>query len=185
MFETIWPMSEPAGEHDRPEEGEGESRRDSSEQGHSRHGQGERRRRRRRRKPKPTSKAAVAAFLGLIVIVGGGLFYALGPRLARHLKAAVQQQEKIGEGYQYVKLTRQTVLIMNRGEKDWGYTTVTVNDKYEAHAPEIPKGTQFEIWFKSFRGPNGDTIDPKAELVTSVKVQPQGQEAIVWTRPIE
>jgi hypothetical protein len=177
-------MSEPADEHDHPRESEGESHGDSSEHGHSRHGHGRRQRRRRRhKKPKPTSKVAVAVFVGLILIVGAGLFYALGPRLAQHLKAITTQQPNAG--LQFVDFGRQTVIIMNPTEKNWGYTTVTLNDQYEAHAPEIPKGTQFEIWFKNLRGTNGEVFDRTVEAVKSVKIQPEGQEAISWTPPIE
>jgi len=175
-------MSESASEHDRPNEGE--ASRDSSERGQSHRGH-RHRRRRRHKKEKPTSKPAAAAFVGLILIVGAGLFYALGPRLALHLKAAIQQKQKINEGRQYIALGPGTVRILNSSEENWGYTTVTVNDKYESHASGIPKGTQFEIWLKSFLGPNGERIDLVTERVISVKVQPAGHDAIVWTPPIE
>lgn len=180
-------MSEPASEHDRPNgddarPNEAEGRRETSEPGHSRRGHGQRRRR-RHRKPKPTSKVAVAVFLALILIVGAGLFYALGPRLARHLKTITTQQQNAG--LQFVGFGRQTVIIMNPTDKDWGYTTVTLNDQYVAHCPEIPKGTQFEIWFKNLRGTNGEVFDRTIEPVKSVKIQPEGQEAIAWTPPIE
>ena len=76
------------------------------------------------------------------------------------------------------------MIIINPSEKDWGYTTVTVNDEYKANCPEIPKRTQFEIWYKNFRGPKGE-FDPKAAKVQTIKIEPAGEQAITWNPPVE
>jgi hypothetical protein len=171
-------MSEPASEQDRPNEGE--SSRDSSEHGQSHRGH-RHRRRRRHKKEKPTSKAAIAAFVGLILVLGAAGYFVIGPRVIRKLKATIQQTELPGN---VVHLNWSSVTIMNLSSNDWGYTTVTVNDKYEAHCPDIPKGTEFEIRLKDFRGPDGP-FEPTAPTVRKVTVQPDGKPPIVWDRPME
>jgi hypothetical protein len=164
-----------------PTERRGESS-GSSRSGEHRHGH-RHRRRRRHKADKPTSKIALIAFAGLVIVLGCGLFFAFGSRAAHKIKSSVTRQ-MTAEGKKFVAFGRQTVIIMNPSEEDWAYTTVTVNGQYVAHCPEIPKGTQFEIWFKNLRGPKGE-FDAKAEKVQSVKIEPEGKQPIEWTPPIE
>jgi len=169
-------MPDPSSERDDSQQSDGHS----SDKGRSH--EGHRRRRHRHKKEKPTSRVAMAVIAGLILISLAAGFFVIRPRLVQRLKAVSSAPR--AKPSEYVAFGRQTVIIMNPTDKDWSYTTVTVNDDYQAHCPEVPKGTQFEIWFKNFRGPKGD-FDPKAQKVQSVKIQPEGQEAIVWKPPLE
>lgn len=120
--------------------------------------------------------------VALILLVGAAFFIKFGPRAARRLKAVTAQPAQ--QAGKYVAFGPQTIIIMNPTAQDWGYTTVTVNGDYEAHCPEIPKGTQFEFWYRNLRGPKG-TFDAKTEKVESVTIQPEGQQPIKWTPPVE
>jgi hypothetical protein len=146
----------------------------------SEHRHSHRRRRKHRRHRSLSKKAkwiiAVSSFVGLLVIAG----------LVSAASSAFNEMKKQSarlELNQYVGFSRKTVILMNPSEQDWGYTTVTINDQYVAHAPEIPKGMQFEIFLDQFQGTNG-----KFELtnrVDSVKIEPKGQKPILWTPGLE
>ena len=143
----------------------------------------EHRRRRRHKKDKPGSKLIIVGVGLLIVVVAAVIFFAVRPRSAES-KAKETSARPTGDGHRYVAFGSRTIIIMNPTETDWGYTTVTVNDRFEAHCPEIPKGTQFEFFFRNLRGPEG-AFEENAEKVQAVKIQPDGQKTVVWTRPIE
>lgn len=173
-------MSEPASENNDDDLNEGESHRDSND-GDSRHRDGERRRRRRRKRPKPTSGVSFVAFAAMLLIFGAGLYFAIGSRVIRKLKATIQQTELPAS---VVHLNWTSIMITNSTSVDWGYTTVTVNDQYEAHCSDIPKGTRFEIRLQDFRGPQG-RFEPTNTHVKTVKVGPEGQPVIIWNRPLQ
>jgi hypothetical protein len=172
-------MPDPTGERDHSEESNVRSSDDSG----SRHGE-RRRRRHRRKKEKPTSKVAVTAITVLLLITAAAVFLVARPHLMRRLPAHSAPRAGAAATSEYVAFGRQTVIIMNPTDKDWPHTTVTVNGEYKANCPEIPKGSQFEIWFKNFRGPKRE-FDAKTDKVQSVKIEPEGQEAIEWKPPIE
>jgi hypothetical protein len=148
---------------------------------HSNH---QNRRRRRHKKDKPRSKLAIAAFVALIVVVAAAIFFAVQPSAPKSKPRVATTPQQTSESQKYIALRSRTILIMNASLTDWGYTKVTVNGRFEANCPEIPKGTQFEIFYKDLRGAGG-AFDPNAEKVETVKLEPEGQKAIVWTRPIE
>jgi hypothetical protein len=139
------------------------------------------RRRRKHRRDRSMSKKAKwivagSIFAALLTVAG------LVP-VATNAYSQIKKHAERFEANQYVGFGRRTVLLMNRSEKDWGYTTVTINGEYVAHAPEIPKGMQFEIFLNQFQGPSG-----KFELtnkVDSVKIEPKGQKPIVWSPGLE
>jgi hypothetical protein len=139
-----------------------------------------RRRRKHRRHRQLTTKKkwiiGVSIFAGLLVVAG---LLSMGSSALSDMK---KQNEKVAAN-QYVGFGRQTVILMNPSEQDWGYTTVTINDQYVAHAPEIPKGMQFEIFRDKFQGTNG--FFSITNKIDSVKIEPQGQKPIYWSPGLE
>ena len=121
-------------------------------------------------------------------IVAGSIFAALlmvaglVPVVTNAYSQIKKHAERV-EANQYVGFGRRTVILMNPSDKDWGYTTVTINGEYVAHAPEIPKGMQFEIFLNQFQGTNG--IFELTNKVDSVKIEPKGQKPIVWSPGLE
>src|SRR5437868_13901603 len=146
-------MPDPSSERDDDQSRSHESDRHPDGESGSHHGH-RRRRRHRRKREKPTSKVAMAAIAGLLLIVAAAIFFVARPRIMARLKQLSTPSGLAAS--QYVAFSRRTVIIMNPTDKDWPHSTVTVNDEYKANCPEIPKGTQFEIWYKSFRGPKGE-----------------------------
>jgi hypothetical protein len=120
--------------------------------------------------------------VGLCLIAAIPVFFFVRPRIMSRLQRISTQPGTPAS--QYIGFGRQTVIILNPTDKDWGYTTVTVNDDYKANCPQIPKGTQFEIWYKSFRGPKGE-FDPRSQKVQAIKIEPEGEQVITWKPPIE
>lgn len=112
----------------------------------------------------------------LLVVVG---LFSWGSNMLGDAKKANEKREVS----QYIGFGRQTVILMNISSNDWGYTTVTLNDQYVAHVPEIPKGMQFEIFLNQFQGPNGKF--ERTNRVDSIKIEPKGQKPIEWTPGLE
>ena len=176
-------MPDPSSEHEHNQSRSNEGDRHSGDESGSQEGH-RRRRRHRRKREKPTSKATILAFAALILIVGAGVYLAIGPRVIRKFKAAMQKEEGTAMSRSIVHLTYRSVIIMNSTSNDWGNATVTVNEQYEAHCPDIPKGTQFEIRLKDFRGPDGP-FEPTAPTVRRVTIKVDGEPPIIWDRPIQ
>ena len=141
-------------------------------------------RRRRRRKhrrhreltPKKKWIIGVSIFAGLLVIAG------LISMTSNTLGDLKKRAEKVAAN-QFISFGRRTVILMNPSEEDWGYTTVTINGNYVAHAPEIPKGMQFEIFLDKFQGTNG--IFNLTNKVESVRIEPAGKKPIDWSPGLE
>jgi hypothetical protein len=146
-----------------------------------------RRRRRHRRDESSKTKLVIGIVLAAIVVIGGLIAVLVGPDLITKMNrkgaAGANGNTAKRNGIDFVGFGRQTIIIMNPTEQDWGYTTITVNTQYVAHCPEIPKGTQFELFLKQLIGPKGQ-FDPKAEKVQTVKIEPEGLKPIDWTPPI-
>src|SRR4051812_44749028 len=140
-------MPDPSSEHDNDQSRSHESDRHSSDESGSQQGH-RRRRRHRRKREKAISKTTIVALAALILIVGAGAYLAIGPWIIRKFKATMQKEERTAKSQSIVHLTSRSVIIMNLTSNDWGYTTVTLDDQYEAHCSDIPKGTQFEIRLK-------------------------------------
>jgi hypothetical protein len=127
------------------------------------------------------TKIAIVA----ILLLGAAIAIPVGRAVLPVLRKVRQQMAAKSanaepETKDFVAFGRQTIIIMNPSKKDWGYTTIVVNDKYTAHIPDLEKGMQFEIFFKQLQGTNR-IFDPKAEHVETVKIEPEGLPAIHWT----
>ena len=139
-----------------------------------------RRRRKHRRRQELTPKKkwiiGVSIFAGLLVIAG---LISMASNTISDIKV---RAEKIATT-RFISFGRRTVILMNPSEEDWGYTTVTINGNYVAHAPEIPKGMQFEIFLDRFQGTNG--YFNLTNKIESVKVEPAGKKPIDWSPGLE
>lgn len=127
--------------------------------------------------------------IAAVVVIGGIGALVIGPKLMEKMRGPQNGQRRTlaeirRNGQDIVAFGKQTIIIMNPTEKDWGYTTVTVNSNYIAHCPEIPKGTQFEIFFKQLLAPNGAKFDSKSEKVQTVRIEPDGMKPMDWTPPL-
>ena len=144
--------------------------------GERRHRHGRRRHKRRRSiELTPKSKFIIAIFSVVFIVLVAGLISG-GSHAINEIKKASEEAEI----QKYVGVATRTLLLMNPSDQDWGNTTVTINDSYVAHVPELPQGMQFEIFLKDFRGTNG-FFDPKTNKVQSVLVEPKGLKPLLWT----